>query len=311
MELPAFQLPQIQLPFDIPVLLHPFVDHFVIAIPILVLIVEIINLLVKKRAIGVITFLVLILGSAATLAAYLTGTVDGKAAFDVLGKAGQDALEAHKVLGMYLVIGSAVVVVFKLFSAMVQRGLMKAMYLLVLVVFSAAILKQGKEGGELVYRYGANVKTAHSVQQKATPPAKKAAEAEVAPKSEAAEKPAEAPKASEAEAKTEEKHEAAEAPKASEPEAKAEEKDEKAETVSEVKEVSETKAQEAEKTAEAVQDAVEEKGKEVAEKAADVVKEVHESVKEAVESGVSEAESAVSEAHTEAPHMPAAETEAH
>jgi len=157
MELPALKLPQIQLPFDIPVLLHPPVDHFVIAIPILVLIVEIINLIAKKRAIGVITFFILILGMVATVAAYLTGTVDGKEAFDALSQAGQAELKDHKILGTYLVLASAVLVVFKLLSAMIQRGLMKASYLLVLVVFAAGILKQGKDGGELVYKYGANV----------------------------------------------------------------------------------------------------------------------------------------------------------
>jgi len=157
MELPALKLPQIQLPFDIPVLLHPPVDHFVIAIPVLVLIVEIINLVAKKRAIGVITFFILILGMVATVAAYLTGTVDGKEAFDALSQAGQAELKEHKLLGTYLVLASGVLVVFKLLSAMIQRGLMKATYLLVLIVFTAGILKQGKDGGELVYEYGANV----------------------------------------------------------------------------------------------------------------------------------------------------------
>jgi len=41
---------------------------------------------------------------------------------------------------------------------MIQRGLTKAVYLLILIIFVAGILKQGKEGGELVYTYGANVK---------------------------------------------------------------------------------------------------------------------------------------------------------
>jgi uncharacterized membrane protein len=157
MELPALKLPQIPLPFDIPALLHPPVVHFVIAIPILVLVVEIINLIAKKRAIGVITFFILILGMVATAAAYQTGAVDGKAAFDALSQAGQAELKEHKLLGSYLVIGSAVVVVFKMISAIMQKGLTKAMYLLVLIVFTLGILKQGKDGGELVYEYGANV----------------------------------------------------------------------------------------------------------------------------------------------------------
>jgi len=157
MELPALKLPQIELPFDIPVLMHPPVDHIAIAIPILVLVIEIINLVAKKRAIGVISFLLLLIGMVAAAAAYLTGTVDGKEAFDALSKAGQAELQAHKLLGTYLLLASAVVVVFKLLSAIIQRGLMKATYMLVLIVFTAGILKQGKDGGELVYKYGANI----------------------------------------------------------------------------------------------------------------------------------------------------------
>ena len=157
MELPALKLPAIALPFDIPVLAHPPVDHFVIAIPILVLVIEIINLIAKKRAIGTIAFVLLVIGMVAAVAAYLTGTTDGKEAFDALTQAGQAELKEHKLLGTYLMFASAIVVVFKMLSAMLQRGLMKAVYLLVLIVFVAGILKQGHDGGELVYKYGANV----------------------------------------------------------------------------------------------------------------------------------------------------------
>jgi len=157
MELPALKLPAIDLPFDIPTLMHPPVDHFAIAIPVLVLLIEIINLVVKKRAIGVLSFVLLALGAVAIVAAYLTGIHDGKEAFDALSQAGQAELKEHKLFGTYLVVGSVVVLVFKMLAAMIKRGLVKALFLLVLVVFIAALLKQGKDGGELVYEYGANV----------------------------------------------------------------------------------------------------------------------------------------------------------
>ena len=157
MQLPALKLPQIELPFDIPLLLHPPIDHFVIAIPLLVLLIEIVNLFLKKRAMGVLTFSLLIIGMLAAVAAYLTGLVDGKEAFDALSQGGQEELKEHKLLGTYLMIASAVVVLFKLLSALLRKGIVKAFYLLILIAFVAGILKQGKEGGELVYEYGANV----------------------------------------------------------------------------------------------------------------------------------------------------------
>ncbi|BAF72795.1 DUF2231 domain-containing protein [Sulfurovum sp. NBC37-1] len=160
MELPTlpFKIPEIPLPFDIPALMHPPVDHFIIALPIVVLLLEIINLFTKKRAIGMISFFLLILTVVAAIAAYLTGSADGKHAWDLLSEAGQADLKAHKTLGTYLMLASGIVLVFKLFSAIINRGMMKALYLLVLILFVVGILKQGKEGGELVYTYGANVK---------------------------------------------------------------------------------------------------------------------------------------------------------
>jgi len=159
MELPVlpFKIPELALPFDIPVLMHPPVDHFVIALPIVVLLLEIVNLFVKKRAIGVTSFFLLGLAVVAAIAAYYTGSIDGKEAFDTLSQAGQTELKAHKHLGTYLMLASFIVLAFKLLSAIINRGLMKALYLLVLILFVAGILKQGKEGGELVYQYGANV----------------------------------------------------------------------------------------------------------------------------------------------------------
>jgi len=160
MELPVlpFKIPEVPLPFDIPVLMHPPIAHFIIALPIIVLLLEIINLFAKKRAIGLVSFFLIILTSVAAVAAYLTGTVDGKEAWDFLSQAGQSELKEHKLFGTYLMLASAILLLFKLLSAMIQRGLMKGLFLLILIVFVAGILKQGKEGGELVYTHGANVK---------------------------------------------------------------------------------------------------------------------------------------------------------
>ena len=164
-ELP-FKIPEIPLSFDIPALMHPPVAHFIIALPVIILLLEVINLIAKKRAIGVTSFFLLILTVVAAASAYLTGGVDGKAAWDILTQDGQTALKAHKLFGTYLLLASAIVVLFKLISVMIQRGLTKAVYLLILIIFVAGILKQGKEGGELVYTHGANVKIVKTMDDK-------------------------------------------------------------------------------------------------------------------------------------------------
>jgi len=182
MELPAIKIPEIYLPFDIPVLMHPPVDHFVIALPIIILFIEFINLFAKKRAIGVVSFILLILTVVAAAAAYYTGGLDAKEAFPLLSEAGQGEMKEHKLLGTWLMIASAVVLLFKLLSAMFGGGIMKVLYLFVLILFVAGILKQGKEGGELVYKYGANVEAVQKLDSELFDETKEAP-AEVAPES--------------------------------------------------------------------------------------------------------------------------------
>jgi len=157
MELPAITLPKVELPFDIPVLLHPPVDHFAIALPVVILLLELINLVAKKRAISVLSLFFIVLTVVAVVAAYLTGTVDAKETFDALSESGQADLKEHKLLGIYLVYISGLLLVFKLLSMMISKALVQMVYLLMLVLFVTGILYQGNEGGELVYEHGANV----------------------------------------------------------------------------------------------------------------------------------------------------------
>jgi len=157
MALPAITLPKVELPFDIPVLLHPPIDHFMVALPVVILVLELINLMMKKRALSGFSFFLIILTVVVAVGAYLTGLTDGKEAFPALGEAAKSALAEHKLLGTYLMLASAVVLFFKLLS-MLAGGFMKALYLLVLIVFVAGIFEQGEEGGDLVYKYGLNVK---------------------------------------------------------------------------------------------------------------------------------------------------------
>lgn len=157
MNLPAISIPNIDLPFDIPVLLHPPVDHFAIALPIVVLLIEFINVFIKKRSLSVLSLFLVIAMVIAAIGAYLTGSVDGKEAYPLLNEMGQSELKEHKLLGTYIMLFSGVVLLFKLGSMIMSNGLAKAFYLLILALFVAGVLKQGKDGGELVYEFGANV----------------------------------------------------------------------------------------------------------------------------------------------------------
>lgn len=157
MSLPPLTIPNFPLPFEIPTVIHPLFVHFAIALPIVVLILELINIFAKKRAIGVMSFFFMLLIAVAFLSAYLTGVTDGKAAKEFLSAEAKEVLVAHKQLGIYLVYSSGILLLFKLFSVMIRKTAIRILFFLVLLVFTAAVFNEGKKGGELVYKYGVNV----------------------------------------------------------------------------------------------------------------------------------------------------------
>jgi uncharacterized membrane protein len=165
MKLPQIELPNIELPFDVPALIHPLTDHFAIVLPVVVLLLEVYNLFVKRKSIGIFSFTLLTLTVVAFVAAYFSGVVDGKEAYDHLSGEGQTALKEHKLLGTYLLFGSAALVLLKLLSLTGKKPL-KILFFLGLIGFIVVTFKQGKEGGELVYKYGANVEKVKALDDK-------------------------------------------------------------------------------------------------------------------------------------------------
>ena len=150
-------IPKVELPFDIPTLLHPPIVHFMVAIPVVILLLELINLMMRKKAVSGVSYFLLVLTVVVSAAAYLTGLVDGKETYSVLSDAAKEELAEHKLLGTYLLIAPVIVLFFKLISSLINSALVKILYLLVLIVFVFGIFQQGKDGGELVYEHGMNV----------------------------------------------------------------------------------------------------------------------------------------------------------
>jgi len=190
MNLPPLSIPDFSLPFAIPHMVHPLFVHFAIALPVVILVFELVNLATKRRSVGVMSFVFILLLVVAYVGAYLAGITDGQEAKKVLSPEAKQLLGAHKQLGIYLVYGSLVVLLFKLISAAVNKFPARLVFLLVLIGFMLTAFNEGKKGGELVYTYGANVKAvSHAVTPAAETPAPAKAEAHPeaqAPKAEAA-----------------------------------------------------------------------------------------------------------------------------
>ncbi len=295
MNLPVFDIPVPNLGFDIPVLMHPPLVHFAIVIPVFILILEIINIFMKRRGLTVTTFVFFTLLIVIFFAAFVTGKTDGSEAWDMLTKAGQADLKEHKLIGIYLLLASVVVLFLKLFAMALRTWWMKLLYLLVLIGFVGAVLYQGKEGGELVFKHGANNERVLDLSNeiddlndeidelKEAAEEAKSQEATEAPKAEPAKEETPAPAPEKEETKQENTAPAAE------------KSEESAKPAATENNIAETVTQKASETAEAVKQNVKESANAVTEKAAEVTQKAADTAKDAVKSA-KEAGSAVLDA---------------
>ncbi|RUM44449.1 MAG: hypothetical protein DSY46_05680 [Hydrogenimonas sp.] len=165
MNLPVIDIP-IQLPFDVPLLLHPLFVHFAIAIPVIVLVLELVNAKMNRPALSMMSFSFLTLLMVIYLGAFFTGKADGSEAFALLSDHAKEELKFHKVLGTYLVYATILLFVTKVIAMFVKQNWSRNLFLAILVIFIAILFKQGKDGGELVYEYGVNVKAVSEVQDR-------------------------------------------------------------------------------------------------------------------------------------------------
>jgi uncharacterized membrane protein len=157
-------IPNIPLPFEIPLLIHPLLVHFAIAIPVVILILELVNLIVRRKSIGGISFFLMVLTAVILFGSYLTGTADATSAKDLLTPEAKETLAEHKQFGIYLVYLSLGLVGVKLITSIINKIQVKFIFLLLMIGFIGLTFMTGKEGGELVYEHGVNIQKA----QKAT-----------------------------------------------------------------------------------------------------------------------------------------------
>ena len=155
MNLPTISLP-LSLPIDIPLLAHPPLTHFAIVLPILIILIELINSFIKSRTLSGISFTMIIGLVVVLLGTFLTGKSDASEVFSALSTEAQEAVKAHKLLGIYIVYASVGLLVFKILN-FTKLKVFKVLFILVMILFTATVLEQGEEGGKLVYEHGVNV----------------------------------------------------------------------------------------------------------------------------------------------------------
>lgn len=141
-------------------LFHPPIVHFAVVLPIVTTILYLIFLKTKNGNVFKMAEYFAYASAIFVVLAWYTGGHDGKLAYEALfmnSDEGVEELKEHKSLGTMLAIFFvAIAVMFK----MSQLKPNKYLFWIIgasLLFGSATILKQGKDGGELVYEYAANV----------------------------------------------------------------------------------------------------------------------------------------------------------
>jgi uncharacterized membrane protein len=165
MTLPAIDIP-VQLPFEVPLLVHPIFVHFAIAIPVIVFLLELANIKARNRAVSVTSLFLMTLALLVYAGAFFSGKADGSHAFALLGDEAKEELKFHKLLGTYMVYGIGVLFLMKLLAMLVKRPWARDMFIAFLLIFLGVMFKQGKDGGELVYEYGVNVEPVTKLQDR-------------------------------------------------------------------------------------------------------------------------------------------------
>jgi len=157
MNLPVIpDLPIPPLPVEVPLLLHPAVAHFAIAIPVIILLLELVNIFAKRRGISITSLLLILLTMIVFVTLYITGKADGSEGYMLLNEAAQTDFKEHKLIGLYLIYATSAIFVLKLLS-MLGVGLFRFLFVLALISFVGVNMLQGKKGGNLVYNHGMNI----------------------------------------------------------------------------------------------------------------------------------------------------------
>ena len=136
--------------------LHPFVDHFTVALVLVAILVDLFASLLSSRLwLRYMAVTLMVLGAVAAAGSNLTGGWEADAIWDQVTGPAKDVLKDHAQIGdilPWVIGGLAVWRVGLQFIGFLSRT--RLIYLLVAVVAGIVVLRQGYLGGRLVYEYG-------------------------------------------------------------------------------------------------------------------------------------------------------------
>jgi len=139
-------------------MLHPAAAHFAVSLPIISLVLGLIYLIKPNEVMSKVSSNFLIFTAIFIVIAYFSGKDDAKEVFEFLSSDAKTQLGQHAKLGLYLAIIIPLIAAIKAFGCMKNKFKIEVLSIVLLALFSAATVYQGKMGGELTYTFGAHVK---------------------------------------------------------------------------------------------------------------------------------------------------------
>ncbi len=136
--------------------LHPYVDHFTVALVIVAILIDLFASLLSTRLwLRYMAVTLMVLGAAAAIGSKFTGGWEAERVWDSLSGSTKDALRWHAEIGDYLAPILSVLALWRValqFFGFLART--RFIYLIVAVLAGGGLLYQGDLGGDLVYEYG-------------------------------------------------------------------------------------------------------------------------------------------------------------
>ncbi|GEM_PF-1608388 len=164
-------LPDISLSFldsiiYVPLHLHSTMIHFVITLPIVLLLLEIVNMVFKRKSIDFVNITLVSLLFISLLGAYLTGTIDSQSTLLLGNRDVSNAISEHKVIGVYMFLfGISFIVIFKVIAFIANKTLYTVLYILMIILFIFVGFIESKSGAELIDKFGVNVSKVTELQK--------------------------------------------------------------------------------------------------------------------------------------------------
>lgn len=135
-------------------MLHPATAHFAMVLPVVASVFGLVYLARKEEGMAKLSSILTLFAAIAVIGVWYTGSQAGPEIWNFLSEEGQHELVEHKTLGGYLAIFFGIIAVLKIAGCRLKIFALEAVAIVLLLVGTATVFKQGKDGGELVYQHG-------------------------------------------------------------------------------------------------------------------------------------------------------------